>query len=324
MGDPRFWGARGVVSSFLDRLWEVALAPIEVERRVPTSLWNRETLQFKYLYIKDIQALRKLVGTQSPAHFFRDLESTYVSELIDEVRIKVKLRKNDGTVTFQELSEGEQQLLTVLGLLRFTAEDESLFLLDEPDTHLNPKWSIDYLAFLKEFIGNSVEEQETSQVIMTTHNPLAIAELSREQVQILQASDAGGKRRIAAVFPETDPRGMGYASIVTRKMFGITSSLDRPTQLDLEKQRLLSTREQLSTEKQGELDEINKRLDRLGFRFFYPDDEYERYLRLRSKELERVFGTEEVDDLANRVLDMGLEEREELSRRLIASLAEDQ
>jgi ABC-type transport system involved in cytochrome c biogenesis ATPase subunit len=134
-GDARFWGARGVVSSFLDRLWEVALAPIEVERRVPTSLWNRETLQFKYLYIKDIQALRKLVGTQSPAHFFRDLESTYVSELIDAVRIKVKLRKNDGTVTFQELSEGEQQLLTVLGLLRFTAEDESLFLLDEPDTH---------------------------------------------------------------------------------------------------------------------------------------------------------------------------------------------
>ena len=26
----------------------------------------------------------------------------------------------------------------VLGLLRFTKEDEALFLLDEPDTHLNP------------------------------------------------------------------------------------------------------------------------------------------------------------------------------------------
>jgi hypothetical protein len=177
---------------------------------------------------------------------------------------------------------------------------------------------------LKEFIGNSVEEQETSQVIMTTHNPLALAELSREQVQILQASDAGGKRRIVAVFPETDPRGMGYAAIVTSKMFGIASSLDRPTQLDLEKQRLLSTREQLSPEEQGELDEINERLEGLGFRFFYPDDEYSRYLRLRSEELKRVFGTEEVDDLADHVLGMSLEEREELSRRLIASLAEDE
>jgi len=35
-------------------------------------------------------------------------------------------------------SEGEQQLLLVLGLLKFTAEEEALFLLDEPDTHLNP------------------------------------------------------------------------------------------------------------------------------------------------------------------------------------------
>ncbi|WP_448208667.1 AAA family ATPase [Azospirillum sp. sgz302134] len=323
-GDPRFWGARGIVSSFLDRVWEVALAPIEVERRVPTSLWNKETLQFKYLYIKDIQALRRLVGTQSPAHFFRDLESTYVSQLVDEVRIKVKLRKNDGTVTFRELSEGEQQLLTVLGLLRFTAEDESLFLLDEPDTHLNPKWSVDYLTFLKEFIGNSVEEQEASHVIMTTHNPLAIAELLREQVQILQARDMDGKRRIVAAFPEMDPRGMGYAAIVTSKMFGIASSLDRPTQLDLEKQRLLSTKDQLSQAEQADLDGVNNRLDQLGFRFFYPDDEYSRYLRLRSQELERIFHTQNVDNLANRVLDMSLEEREELSRRLIADLVRDQ
>ena len=75
-GDPRFWGARGVVSTFLDRLQEVSLAPITMQQRVRTSLWNWERLEFKYLYVKDIGALRKLVGEQSPAHFFRDLEST--------------------------------------------------------------------------------------------------------------------------------------------------------------------------------------------------------------------------------------------------------
>jgi len=323
-GDPRFWGARGVVSSFLDRVWEVALAPIEVERRVATSLWNKEALEFKYLYIKDIAALRALVGSQAPAHFFRDLESTYVSQLIDEVRIKVKLKKNDGTVTFRELSEGEQQLLTVLGLLRFTAEDQSLFLLDEPDTHLNPKWSVEYLSFLKEFIGNAGVEQESSHVIMTTHNPLAIAELFRRQVQILQACDESDKRQIVASFPDMDPRGMGYAAIVTSKMFGIASSLDKSTQLDLEKQRLLATREKLTDDEQAELDKINGRLDQLGFRFFYPDDEYSRYLRLRSEELERIYRTKDVDGIADRVINMSLEEREELSRRLIAALVGSQ
>ena len=57
--------------------------------------------------MKDIDALRKLVGNQPPAEFFRDLESTYVSELIEEVRIRVRLNNNDGSVTFREMSEGE-------------------------------------------------------------------------------------------------------------------------------------------------------------------------------------------------------------------------
>ncbi|VFT16714.1 putative ABC transporter [Pseudomonas aeruginosa] len=170
-GDPRFWNARGVVRDFLSRLYNIALAPIEVSRRVSTSIWNKETLQFKYLYVKDIAALRRLVGNQAPAQFFRDLESTYVSELIEEVRIRVRLKKNDGSVTFRELSEGEQQLLTVLGLLRFTAEDESLFLLDEPDTHLNPRWSVDYISYLKQFIASGTKQEETSHILLTTPQP---------------------------------------------------------------------------------------------------------------------------------------------------------
>src|SRR4029453_19405974 len=108
------------------------------------------------------------------------------SELLEEVRIRVRLQKDGGTVTFRELSEGEQQLLTVLGLLRFTAEEESLFLLDEPDTHLNPRWSVDYLSYLRRFVGDAGRVEENSHIVMTTHNPMAVAELVKEQVQILQ------------------------------------------------------------------------------------------------------------------------------------------
>lgn len=323
-GDARFWGARGVVSGFLDRLQNIALAPIDVQRRVKASLWNEQTLEFKYLFIKNIAALRALVGDQSPAHFFRDLESTYVSQLIDEVRIKVKLGQRDGTVIFRELSEGEQQLLTVLGLLRFTAEDESLILLDEPDTHLNPKWSVEYLDFLRKFIGRSSQEQETSHVIMTTHNPIAIADLSREQVQILQARSDGSSRKVVAIFPDVDPRGMGYAAIVTSDMFGIASHLDKPTQRDLEIQRNLSAKDDLDPDERTQLDAVNSRLDQLGFRFLYPDDEYSRYLRLRSQHLRSLFPAESAEDLADKVVNMTLEERDELASRLVASLLEDE
>lgn len=319
-GDPRFWDARGVVRDFLSRLYDIALAPLEISRCVPISIWNKKTLQFKYLYIKDIDALYSLVGDQSPAQFFRDLESTYVSELIEEVRIRVRLKKNDGCVIFRELSEGEQQLLTVLGLLYFTAEDESLFLLDEPDTHLNPRWSVDYIAYLKQFITCGKKQEETSHILLTTHNPLAIAELDREQVQILQMTKHDGQRQIVACYPEMAPRGMGYAAIVTSDMFGIASSLDQPTYKLLEAQRAFATKDQLTPEEQRELDNINAQLDRLGFRFFHPDDEYSRYLRLRNELLIQRFNTTQPKELAKQMVQMPLAEREELAKRLITEM----
>jgi predicted ATPase len=319
-GDPRFWNARGVVRDFLSRLYDVALAPVAISRRVSTSIWNKETLQFKYLYVKDIAALRRLVGNQAPQQFFRDLESTYVSELIEEVRIRVRLKKNDGSVTFRELSEGEQQLLTVLGLLRFTAEDESLFLLDEPDTHLNPRWSVDYISYLKQFITSGTRQEETSHILLTTHNPLAIAELDREQVQILRMCKQDDHRRIVACHPEMSPRGMGYAAIVTSDMFGISSSLDQPTQELLEMQRAFAAKERLTGDEQRELDGINSQLDRLGFRFFHPDDEYSRYLRLRNDLLVEQFETAQPSELAKHVVQMPRAEREALAKRLIAEL----
>jgi ABC-type transport system involved in cytochrome c biogenesis ATPase subunit len=323
-GDPRFWNARGVVRDFLSRLYDIALAPIGVRRRVSTSIWNEKTLQFKYLYVKDIAALRRLVGKQTSAQFFRDLESTYVSELIEEVRIRVRLKKNDGSVTFRELSEGEQQLLTVLGLLRFTSEDESLFLLDEPDTHLNPRWSVDYISYLKKFIANGTKQEETSHVLLTTHNPLAIAELDRGQVQILRMHKQDGHRQIVACYPEMAPRGMGYAAIVTSDMFGIASSLDHPTQMLLETQRAFAAKDKLTTDELHELDSINEQLDRLGFRFFHPDDEYSRYLRLRNELLVQQFKTEQPEALAKNVVQMSRTEREDLAKRLVGELVADE
>src|SRR5690606_13448749 len=132
---------------------------------------NQEHL---YLYISNQEKLQKIAKKYgNNAVFFKSLESTYISDLIQEVRVKVKKKNVNGEVTFKELSEGEQQLLTVLGLLRFTKEEESLILLDEPDTHLNPIWKSKYMNLLYEIVRESKpKEKETSQILMTTHDPL--------------------------------------------------------------------------------------------------------------------------------------------------------
>lgn len=277
-GDPRFWNAKGVVADFLSRLQDIALAPIETSRRVDVSLWSKETLQFKYLYVKDIKSLRQLVGDQRPAEFFRDMESTHVSQLIEEVRIRVRLKKNDGTVTFRELSEGEQQLLTVLGLLRFTAESDSLFLLDEPDTHLNPRWAVDYLSYLRKFAGQNDEDRENSHILITTHNPLAIAELEKEQVQILYRT---AESRIFSENPALDPKGMGFANIVTSDMFGLGTSLDQQTNNDLVELHQLSTKPELTDEERTRLTKLRRALEGLDFNFAMRDRLEQEFLRAR-------------------------------------------
>lgn len=309
VGDERFWGAKGVVQTFLDRLQTMSLAPIKVKRDKQITLWNKEATEFQYLYVKDIVALRKLVGDQLPAQFFRDLESTYVSELIEEVRIRVRLKKNDGSVTFRELSEGEQQLLTVLGLLRFTAEDESLFLLDEPDTHLNPRWSADYFNYLKSFVGQSSQGRDSSHIVLTTHNPLAIAELVKEQVQILKRNDE--TIQVQSQQPDFDPRGMGYAGIVTSDMFGLAAALDTHTQDLLEKRRVLSLKDgPLSQEDQDELDRTNLELDGYGFRYATRDPLFEEYLRAR-------FHFDETQPNSKKLSQLGTAERRDKARELL-------
>jgi predicted ATPase len=91
-------------------------------------------------------------GTDS---FFRYAEGAYIGDLIDELRITVKKRdEHGGKVSFTQLSEGELQMLTVLGLVRITREDHCLFLLDEPDTHLNPIWKLRYFDDIEEVVSS--------------------------------------------------------------------------------------------------------------------------------------------------------------------------
>lgn len=325
-GDDRFWNAKGVVQGFLDRLMKISLCPIAIKRSEIVSQWgNRKQLEFKYLLVKDLSALRRLVGEQTPAEFFRDLESTHVSQLIDEIRINVRVKKNEAPITFAELSEGERQLLTVLGLMRFTAGEESLFLLDEPDTHLNPRWSVDYLRYIDDFISETEGERGSysSHVVLTTHNPMAIAELQREQVQILVMRENENRRQIEAVFPEESPKGMGYASIMTSDMFGIASTLDRDTQALLEKQRELGSKDSLTEDEQKDLAVANNELESLGFRFDHPDDEYRRYLKLRSELLHDRFDARNSEDILKGVTRLSREDREQIAKEVVAQVLDE-
>lgn len=279
-GDPRFWYARGnVVSEFLDKLWQVAWAPIEQEATRQIDFRGRSEKQKQlYLFVPNqdkLKQLGELVG--STDSFFRYAEGAYIGDLIDEVRITVKKRdEHGGKVSFTHLSEGELQMLTVLGLMRITREDHCLFLLDEPDTHLNPIWKLRYFDDIEGVLGDAHDggfdrggfgegpfdtSAGQSQILITTHDPMMVGSLKREQVHILRRD---GGRTLVDV-PDEHPQGMGVTGLLKSELFGLSSTLDIETERRLFRRNELFVLSPRTPEEDAELSRLSTELADLGF-----------------------------------------------------------
>lgn len=295
-----FWGAKGVVKDFLKDLYKYALAPIKETVSISDGFSTKKQ-EVTYLYLKNESRLGEFAGKYiNNIEFFKNLESTYISDLINEVKIRVV--KSDGTkITFRELSEGEQQLITVLGLLKFTKNDESLFLLDEPDTHLNPAWKFEYLQLLKEVVGDS----ETSQVIISTHDPIVIGGLRREQVTIFTRYEDG----ISTKNPELDPKGMGVAALLTSELFGLTTTLDPETQRKIDQKRELMFKQDKTPEDIAKIKRLADELGSLDYTKTIRDPLYDKFVAavFKRKEFKKpVLTPEEIAEqsrIADKILD---------------------
>lgn len=275
-GDPRFWFAGGKVEPFLDSLFTHSFAPMSGEERIRVSIGQEKTKERRYCFLPNQAALQAIANGLTNKEFFARLESLVFSDLVDgngeDVRIWVQLKGFKEPAKFQDLAEGERQLLTVLGLMRFTAEKETLFLLDEPDTHLNPAWCLDYLDNLK----NYGEEGPNSQIIMTTHSPLTFAGMDKNEVVVMER---GADGRIYAEHPATAPKGMGFAAILTSDYFGLRSTLDKATLKKIDDKRALALKSAKTNDDRKKLAELNDELGKLDFSHAVRDPLYEEFIR---------------------------------------------
>ncbi len=272
--DDIFWTSKGLVRNFLDILWKNSVAPIYNSERIRVDFNDYVQQERLYLYVKGKKELKTIADFyKSNTEFFKALESTYISKLIAEVRIKVKKLKVDGGITFKELSEGEQQLLTVLGLLKFTKDEDSLILLDEPDTHLNPIWKWRYLEFLE----NVVKRPKSTQIIINTHDPLVIGGLRKEEVRIFRSEEG----KVITEQPDIDPRGLGVEGILTSELFGLPTTLDEITLSRLERRNELLVKQhqnKLTETDKNELNNLFTELEELGFSKTFRDPLYQKFI----------------------------------------------
>lgn len=311
-----FWGATGIMRRVMERLHRYAIAPMVLEQKVNYG-YRSTTEDHYYFFLPDLKSLHSFAAEYPDARtFFLALESTDFSELIHDVKIQVRVKSTAAEqvpITFHQLSEGEQQLLMVLGLMRFTKSHQSLVLLDEPDTHLNPHWSVEYLKDLTRVMSdNELEsaEQQTSQILIATHDPLVIASLVKEQVHLLKRDSQTGACKW---FPASvNPRGLGFTGILTSEMFGFRSDLDPETLADLDNRvRLIAKEESLNADEKRELEQIDQRLVDAGFSKSFSDPYYSAFVRAWGKRHSELMAGEqfltaekrqEIDRIATEVL----------------------
>ena len=272
-----FWGANGGIREFLDLIKQHCIGPIETQEPIPGQLTrrikNRTVVSY---FIPDKATLDTFSKDMRPDVFFKFLEAAYLSGVLERVNIEVKQTKSNQTVEFSQLSEGEQQLLTIFGLLQFTAKQDALFLLDEPDTHLNPNWAAKYHRFLEIFVPTEFK----SHIVMTTHHPLSIAELKQEQIQVVKRNE--NTQTVSVSIPDKSPSGMNVNGILTSDMFGLLTTLDNETQALIRERKKLIVEESDSER----LNELNASLEQLGYGYIHPDEDYRQFLIARSKYLE--------------------------------------
>lgn len=305
------WGAHGPAGACARALRDAAFHPLELEGSVVDDYRRKASKEAQLAcFLRDEAALKQFAANyKNDQDMFAALEACDISDLFREMIVWVT-RTNDesGDISFSDLSDGERQLLMVLGLIRVSRGKEALFLLDEPDTHLNPAWQLTYLDLIREWTEVATDDNaDKCQIIMTTHNPLTIAALEAKEVRVMSVDDDGN---VSVAPPRIDPKGLGFAGVLT-DIFGLSSSLDKPTQKKIDRRNELAAEKKLDPAMAKEFAEIREELRHLGFLFEDRDKLYSEFLK--------QMNTVKLADIDPLTPDE-LREREKETRRIVEEL----
>lgn len=97
--------------------------------------------------------------------------------------IKLKKFHAIDPVWYKHLSDGEHQLLHVLGTLKMMQENDILFLLDEPETHFNPEWRAKMVRLI---LDTKEEEYYVPDHFITSHSPFIISDCKPTNVYLFK------------------------------------------------------------------------------------------------------------------------------------------
>lgn len=157
------------------------------------------------------------------------------------------------SMMLKELSDGEHQLLHSLGLCLLFRETNSLFLLDEPETHFNPDWRANFITRLRQCLPDAGDVGQ--EMLITTHTPFLISDSKPDKVLVFAKDKASGAVSIS--HPDYNTLGASINKI-TMSIFGKRETIGGHAQALLE--ALRARFEHGAEDKEALITEIHQQL----------------------------------------------------------------
>lgn len=124
--------------------------------------------------------------------------SLYVNETVPTLpsdkrimRFKDFTIEKQGTrddILSKSLSDGEHQYLHAMGICLLFKDTNSLFLLDEPETHFNPDWRAKFISTLRDCLAQP-RQKNMRELLITSHSPFIVSDSHEENVLVFKKND---------------------------------------------------------------------------------------------------------------------------------------
>lgn len=239
------------------------------------------------------------IDSISILNFYEVLQSLFNAEF------RVSVAYGEAVTTCEAMSEGQRQLIKVLGMLGVCKTEDCLVLMDEPDAHMNPKWKYE----IKDTIDQSLMGAVNTQAIIATHDPLVINGVSKEFIRIFThnqfVATNNGYYFTKVIAPTEDTEGLGIDGLLQSEYYGMPSVLDSDTKKKMNKRHdlLIKKKEGTITEDETQsLLELTNELESMVFARNVPTDSYyDEYVAAMHKIYrDRTKATLTAEDIAER------------------------
>lgn len=190
------------------------------------------------------------------------------------IRKKIDNSKPFKNIYYKALSDGEHQFNEVIGTVLMMEQEGCLFLIDEPDTHFNPKWRAKLISMLNQMAAVSydskgnIEKVRKQEIIITTHSPFVISDSSNEDVYRFTKNKG--------IIEYTNPKEQTYGasiSVILDEIFEKGETIS-----DMAKKELDEMLENVT-----EIDELRKIIERLNSQFGDSVEKFDLFSKIKNK-----------------------------------------